>query len=92
MTPEQMDETIRSLIDSYIDVSSQLGSLKVEVQALREVLSANAPNAVAGYDERFDALMMAFVEHLESIVERGKETAVQLRMRRLLEAYSGPKQ
>jgi hypothetical protein len=92
MTPEQMDEVVRALIEQFVQLSSHLGSLKIEVQALREVLAENAPTAVAGYDERFSRLMNGYLDHLDSMVGQGKDVAVQLRMRRILEGYDGPKQ
>jgi hypothetical protein len=91
-TPDQLEETVNGLINEYVNLASRLASMRIELDALREVLSKNAPPAVAGYDELRDRLLQQHLDHLDSIVAKAPDAAFQLRVRRLLEGFDGPKQ
>lgn len=91
MTPSDVEAGLRYVAREFVKLASEVGSLKVEVEALRATLLENGI-PLDRFHKHFDALMKLYLDKIETEIASSQESENQRRLRRLLEEFDGPKQ
>lgn len=92
MTHDELEQAVRELIKAFLRTADQVAEIKLHLRALRETLDENEPAALSGLSGKEIVLMNAYLDRLQTGAKTLAEMAESERLRRMLEAFEGPKQ